>query len=373
MDPITHTLVGVAISRTRAAQRVRRAGAALIVGANLPDIDVLSLLRGADAGLEFRRGWTHGAPALLLLPAIWVAILLAVDRLARRRTVDLPPLRGASLLGWCYLGCLTHPLLDWLNTYGIRLLMPFDGSWFYGDSLFIVDPWLWLILAGGLYLASGTPRSRRLWGVAALLSTGVIFAAGALVPATARIVWLAALIALWLARRRIAAGGARTLSWTLLLASLYVGSMICTSHLASGWVRRALPAHGVETVDRMMLSPTPADPSRWSVVVESGDHYRRGAFYLRPTPRLELSRVPIRKSLDRPEVRAAMAAAEISGAMRWMRFPSARVIESDDGYTVHFFDVRYGQRRRGGFGSALVRLDRELNPQTAGGRRTTDE
>ena len=25
--------------------------------------------------------------------------------------------------------------------------MPFDHRWFYGDAMFIIDPWLWLALA----------------------------------------------------------------------------------------------------------------------------------------------------------------------------------------------------------------------------------
>ncbi len=41
------------------------------------------------------------------------------------------------------MGCLTHPALDWLNVYGIRLLEPFSSRWFYGDTLFIIDVWLW--------------------------------------------------------------------------------------------------------------------------------------------------------------------------------------------------------------------------------------
>ena len=31
--------------------------------------------------------------------------------------------------------------------------MPFSDRWFYGDTLFIVDPWLWLILGGAVMLA----------------------------------------------------------------------------------------------------------------------------------------------------------------------------------------------------------------------------
>jgi len=43
-----------------------------------------------------------------------------------------------------FIACLTHPAMDWLNVYGIRLLEPFSHRWFYGDTLFIIDIWLWL-------------------------------------------------------------------------------------------------------------------------------------------------------------------------------------------------------------------------------------
>ena len=56
---------------------------------------------------------------------------------------------GAALAA---LGVVTHPVLDWLNNYGMRWLMPFDGRWFYGDALFIIDPWVWLVLGGSLFL-----------------------------------------------------------------------------------------------------------------------------------------------------------------------------------------------------------------------------
>ena len=49
---------------------------------------------------------------------------------------------------------LGHPLLDWLNTYGVRFLMPFDGTWFYGDALFIIDPGVWLLAGLTVVLAS---------------------------------------------------------------------------------------------------------------------------------------------------------------------------------------------------------------------------
>ena len=56
------------------------------------------------------------------------------------------PVRFGWLYALAFLGCLTHPALDWLNVYGIRLLEPFSSQWFYGDTLFIIDVWLWALM-----------------------------------------------------------------------------------------------------------------------------------------------------------------------------------------------------------------------------------
>src|SRR5205807_1536679 len=72
-----------------------------------------------------------------------------------------PPLRPGSLLALAALGIWTHPVLDLLNTYGVRLLMPFSDHWFYGDTLFILDPWLWLSLSLGVVFARRTAHPGR--------------------------------------------------------------------------------------------------------------------------------------------------------------------------------------------------------------------
>ena len=59
----------------------------------------------------------------------------------------------SQLLLLSTIATLSHPALDTLNTYGVRWLMPFNGRWFYGDTLFIVDPWVWLALAIGVILS----------------------------------------------------------------------------------------------------------------------------------------------------------------------------------------------------------------------------
>ena len=154
MDPLTHTLVGASLAQTRLTRATPLAAATLIIGANLPDIDAAMMFVGSDAALGARRGWTHGVLALAVLPWLLAAALVLFDRLVRRRRdATLKPVQFGPVLGLAYLSVLTHPCLDWLNTYGIRLLMPFDGRWFYGDAIFIVDPWIWLLAGSAVVLA----------------------------------------------------------------------------------------------------------------------------------------------------------------------------------------------------------------------------
>jgi inner membrane protein len=142
MEPLAHTLVGACLGETGLKRRTPLAMAALVVGAMMPDVEGVCYLAGQDVAFEFRRGLTHGIAAMAVLPLALTGLLLIYDRWWRRkRHPDAPPARPAWLLGLAFIGVLTHPFLDWTNNYGVRLLMPFSGRWFYGDALFIVDPW----------------------------------------------------------------------------------------------------------------------------------------------------------------------------------------------------------------------------------------
>src|SRR5687767_2619520 len=70
MDPLAHTLFGATLAETGLKRRSRYATATLLIGANLPDIDVLFGLWGDDFALFMRRGLTHGIVALLVLPLL---------------------------------------------------------------------------------------------------------------------------------------------------------------------------------------------------------------------------------------------------------------------------------------------------------------
>ncbi|GGA05070.1 hypothetical protein GCM10010923_13400 [Blastomonas marina] len=157
MDNLTHSLVGAVIGQAGLKRKTGLAMPALIIGANLPDVDAACFLwlEGAEH-LGFRRGITHGPIAWVLLPLVLAGLLYGWDRWQARRG-KRPEGRLPVHFGWLYalsfIGCLTHPVLDWLNVYGIRLLEPFSSRWFYGDVLFIIDVWLWAILGIGLWLS----------------------------------------------------------------------------------------------------------------------------------------------------------------------------------------------------------------------------
>jgi inner membrane protein len=304
MDNLCHTLVGAAMGegglKRRAGQAIPLAMPALLIGANLPDVDVLAYFWGPDTALGFRRGWTHGVPALVLWPFILTGLLLAWDRWVRRRwRPDAEPARPRALLWLSTLAILTHPFLDWLNTYGMRWLMPFDGTWFYGDTLFIVDPWIWLALSIGYFWS----RARRR-------------------DAPAR--WALAAVCAYIA-----------LSWGLQLAS------------------RAVAVRALEgrPIHRMMAGPVLANPFRKEIVSDAGQGYDLGTVDWLASPRFSRRDRPyVPKNAALPGVAEAAATREGAIFLDWARFPFFEV----EGSAVWITDARYNLERGEGFARLKV-------------------
>jgi inner membrane protein len=141
VDNVTHSLVGLMLSRSGIDRKVAHAAPLMIIAANIPDIDVTSLFGGPLTYLEWHRSYTHAlisAPLMALIPPL---ILLW---------------RGRFTV-WAYvfslIGVLSHLALDWTNIYGIRMLLPFSAHWLRLDITDVVDPW---ILAT-LFLALAAP------------------------------------------------------------------------------------------------------------------------------------------------------------------------------------------------------------------------
>lgn len=163
MDNLTHSLIGAALGQAGLKRKTGLAMPALIVAANLPDVDAPCVVYGLES-LAMRRGLTHGPIAMAVLPLLLAGALWWFDRWQTRRG-KRPAARAPVHFGWllalCYIGCLSHPLFDWFNAYGIRLLEPFSSRWFYGDALFIIDLWILIILGAGLYRSLQRERAGR--------------------------------------------------------------------------------------------------------------------------------------------------------------------------------------------------------------------
>lgn len=167
MDNLCHSLAGAAIAQSGFARRLPRATLLGVIAANIPDIDALVYL-GSDSAfaVSFRRGWTHGLPALVVWAVLLAACFARWSRAAPQTDRPAGPAGRFTARDFLLLAAIcvvSHPLLDLMNTYGIRLLMPFSDRWFYGDTLFIVDPPLLALLGVGALVSSQALRRSKPW------------------------------------------------------------------------------------------------------------------------------------------------------------------------------------------------------------------
>ena len=178
MDNFTHSLAGWSLGQTGLKTRSRKGLAALILGANMPDIDVF-LGSAPWTSLAMHRGWTHGLiGGVLLLPPVLAGLLWLLDRWQIWRGGRFRSgleMRFGWLVALAYLGTLTHPLLDLQNTYAVQLLSPLDFGWFHNDALFIIDVWIWSALSFAIWLSRRRERRSGNWRRPAIVAvTGVV-------------------------------------------------------------------------------------------------------------------------------------------------------------------------------------------------------
>jgi inner membrane protein len=314
VDNLTHTLLGAALAEAGLRRTTPLATAALVIGANLPDVDgILYWVARPAAAYDFRRGWTHGLLAVAVWPFVLTGLLLAWDRwVRRRRHPGASPAVPGALLALALLAVATHPVLDWLNTYGVRFLMPFSRHWSYGDVLFIADPWAWLVLGLGWWLA----RRRR---------------------------------------RRDAERPGRPARRALVLAAVYTVAMGLSGVAARSLARDAIDAGGL-TPARVMAGPEPLTPFRRQIVADVGAGYVLGTVDWLRHPRFLAADSIIAKRDDTPEVRAAEHTPRGAAFVRWARFPFFVVERSPGGTLVRMVDARYTLDPDARFGALTVVL-----------------
>ena len=368
MDNLTHSLVGAALARSGLDRTTPLATATLVLAANAPDVDVLAFTQGEWFALASRRGITHGVPAMLVWPFVLGAAMAGWDRFVRRSRFGdpaAPPARFPALLLLAFVGVLTHPVLDWMNTYGMRWWLPFDGSWSYGDALFIVDPYVWLMLGGAAVLGVAlTAPAAAGWALLGALTSLPIFVSGR-VGTIGQMIWIGGVLAIalgaWLGRaapagRRLALARALTGA-----AAVYVLAMIGLSRAAEGQVRAEIASAGIQGVMDVMIQPLPADPLASEVLIQTFDRYYQGSHDWRRSPRVQLVDRPAlpRMGGDEPTeaVRTARELPDVRYYLTWSRYPYWFVErERESGPArVQVGDARYVERT-GGLSGLVVTL-----------------
>jgi inner membrane protein len=305
MDNLCHTLAGAALGEAGLKHKTALGLGTLLIASNLPDVDV-AVFATDTLAMSFRRGWTHGILSLVVLPATFALVMLAWSRFSGGTRANL---RGLLLLS--YVATWLHVFMDWLNSYGVRLLMPFSNRWFYGDALFIVDPILYAVFGAGIVWSRvrvwrGSPMPNR--------------------PA----------------RRALATAG------------VYIAVMLASNAWARSEVRRGLDRAGRTPETRFMVTPVLANPLRREVIVDTGDRYEKGLLWFEPGPHFRPTGFGVDVQASHPAAQRAAQTPRFQAYLRWSRFPFFVVDSSADGALVYLNDFRYSAGVGGRLGWSVV-------------------
>ena len=313
MDPLTHTAVGLFLSRTGMNRWTPRAAAIMILAANAPDIDIVAAAGGSLNYLHYHRHLTHSLAAMPLMALLPVLLV----RVAGRK-----PIRWAGAYCASLLAVASHLLLDLTNSYGIRLFLPFSADWLRLDLISVVNLWIWAVFL----LAVAGPFVSRL--------VGSEIASGSL-------------------REEHHGRGFAVFALSFLL--LYdCGRAVLHARAAASLDARIY--HGAVPL-RVAALPDAANPLRWRGLVETGDFYAVEDVNLAGEFDPSSAAVFPKPEPD-PALESARRSATIREFLRFSQFPLWRITpaaEPENSHLVEVFDMRFGSPEAPGFmASALV-------------------
>lgn len=271
-----------------------------IAAANLPDLDVVyagaPLQMGPLGYLLHHRGYSHTiAWAIIGGVLLWLMARWWFNRSAGDQDREWMAAHGSiALLALAIAGSLSHIALDYTNSYGVHPFWPLDDRWYYGDAIFIVEPWLWLIAIPALIW-----RPRAFWGriiLAVLLMVILVAAWRVGVVEHSIVVAMSAFAILWLGIHYLLSDRARTMTgiaaWLAVTAVFFTASSAAHASVAE-IIERSRPREdvGAPKPGRLLdavLNPSVGDPSCWSVIAVSTDgiFYRLSTGMVAPFPSL---------------------------------------------------------------------------------------
>ena len=302
MDNVTHSLAGWALGQAGLKTQTRKGLAALILGANMPDIDIFFGHAPWDP-LAIHRGFTHGLiGGILVMPPLLAGLLWLLDRWQLRRGTAFRsglPMRFGGLLLLSYLGALSHPSLDLLTTYSVQLLSPLSNAWYHADGLFIVDVWIWLVLAFAIGVSKQREQGGHPWRLFPQAAIGVVLA--------------------------------------------YIALNLLITDRAHAAVRNW---SGERRVEALFASPPLIEFWRRDLVWRDGGCYRRSSYDALSGGFGAVTRCEP-TNMDNPLVRAAIRRdPALRKFLKWSVLPQAEVVRERCGVRVAIGDARYGEGRR---------------------------
>ena len=342
MDNLAHTLVGAALGRAVGAGRVPAAGWIGAVAANAPDWSEFLLgfwpSRGSVSYYVWHRGITHsffGAAISVVVIACVVWLLHAAVHRMRRLTGDRPAPRLpigvlAMLVGATV---FSHVYMDWQGSYGVRLFLPWNATWYYADWVAIVDPFFWLVPL--VALAWGSERHWRdllpVVLLAAIIAILVLGVDG--VPAWLRVGCVVMLVlgaVGWVRHMFGVAARRRVSTVALLVLACYAGAQGIASFPAKSAARHtAVTRFGTDA--QWAALTRIAHPFGWEPVVASHDTVAGPGWTL---PR----------HLDDPRVQDVLRETTAGRALsQFARFLTATVDSGPRGVVVTLRDARYAR------------------------------
>jgi len=393
VDNLTHSLAGAAFAElafwARPTRKLDAEGPAVrgalwltsIVASNAPDLDIVlsPAIRSPLGYMLHHRGHTH---TILLAPVLG-ALSVLVGWLWARKRGGIPRDALAYFLAVATAMVLLHVGMDFGNSYGVHPFWPIDSHWHFGDSIFIVEPLLWAVLAVPLSFSVETRAAK--WFMRGVAALGLVLSG--VVPMVsylglALVVIVTVLVAL--ASRRLGEIGRPVLA----VAGLFVveATFFAVHVEAEIHARGALAAAFPRSIPiDVVMTPSPANPLCWGAItlaIEDDDFVARrmavslagdiqhvdGCRFSTPAettaPRTTIARTSTESVLFFDETRTPVAllrdlaanSEDAAAFLEWSRAPYV----TQRGEATIAGDVRFDREAGIGFGELEVHRDQPL-------------
>ncbi len=286
MDPITHGLSGLIISKAGFYQRAGKiATVVLLISALLPDIDHIPLrFLGPLAYLQYHRGITHslfGAPLLGLLFAGIVYYFIKSSRV----------LGFKKLFLFSIIGIFTHIFLDLITSYGTQIFAPFSSKRYSLDLIFIIDFYLTSIILIPLLVFSFKKKKNKF------------------LPILSIVIFLS-----------------------------YISMTFINKTIAINKGEEIAKSEGIH-IKRIEAIPLPLSPFKWSIFVEDSKRFHQININL--LDRNNRIQIFEKRPLQADIVNIVEELDIVKTYLWFARFPVVTVKKEVNDYLVEYFDLRF--------------------------------